>query len=127
MSLTTTIECPICYKNVKNYVHLECNHKCCLDCHLQLMMHSHHKCSLCRLEIEEMHNPIFTLTTNIEVRNNMILELRLEKEAAKSQNKMLTSLCEIYKLLLNRVQRNIEREQELTNLLDSTSELQDIE
>ena len=125
MSLPT-IECPICYKNVKNHVHLECNHKYCLDCHLQLMMHSHHKCSLCRLEIDEMYQPIFILNTNIEIRNEMILELRIEKEVVQNQNKLLTSLCEIYKLLLNRIQRS-SNECEVTNLLDSTSEFQDIE
>lgn len=45
-------ECPICYKQLVNYIKLECKHHFCLTCYAGFIRNNHFKCPICRIVIK---------------------------------------------------------------------------
>ena len=48
----TVSECPICYNDKDNNVHLECNHKFCSSCIKRWLTEKEDSCPICRKKIE---------------------------------------------------------------------------
>lgn len=77
----SSIECPICYNDVTNYVNFDCCHKVCLECYFKQMLHSLNKCSLCRKDIIGMDESIYYIkVTNWNKKRDELIDDILELE-----------------------------------------------
>ena len=114
------MDCPICRINKKNYVTFDCNHKICLQCYNNSIIHNHVKCCLCRKKnflTENMYLKYQFIWNKLQIseamNKNYDYTIKMLTMELKNLQKEYTKVSDHYIKILKIIKNSLSKKKEL--------------